>query len=153
MRNHAKTESSAEVLLKLFYRMLESLRMAVDSGWCDPITRYGSVYIGWYDLQDWGVSGVVSHYNRVSTRPPYSIIATNGGEVAGSVNEFAPAENTSWRFQIQLAFTPLDILRDRLAVFAVDRLGSRSRLKVLGEAQLIYVRKALGDSQHLPGPS
>jgi hypothetical protein len=125
--------------VKLF-RLLSSIRCSWRGGWADPVSRYGAVFRGTYQLGDKNVSGIVAHFRHVSDRPPASIVVFLDDKMIGGTEKFEDC-NRNWRFAVGVDFTPQDILHSRLKVFALDRVGGRSALLADGTAQLAYLKR------------
>ena len=89
--------------------------------------------------------GVVKHQSDVSWREPKSVVLLRYQQEVASTCSFEAAGH-SWRLTIDAdrEFAADDILKERLEVFAVDRLGGRSRLRMEGAMQLGYIREVFG---------
>jgi hypothetical protein len=125
--------------------LLIRIRSALREGWADPGSRYGSLFVGRYVLRGGQVMGTVWHYPRVFGRPPVSIVAERCGEAIGVTSKFMPGDDNVWSFTVHVGydFSPADVLGDQLQVFALDRIGGRSKLQLKGAAQLNYIRATL----------
>jgi hypothetical protein len=121
--------------------VVSRVRTALQNGWADPTVRYGAIYVGWVELNASCVSGVVEHWAIKSNRPPMSVVVLRNGEPIGSTKTFVPW-NKSWRFKIDVEFdfTREDILKERLRIVALDRVGGESVLKINGPTQLRYIK-------------
>jgi hypothetical protein len=124
---------------------LARLRTALRSGWHDPVTHYGAKYEGRLNPKGNLLEGVVRHYLSVSERPPSAVIALRDGREIGRTCLFEQ-DHGFWRFTISVDREVIadDILSDRLAVVAVDRLGAPSKLQLDAGAHLSFVRERFG---------
>jgi hypothetical protein len=125
--------------------MLSRLRSWFSSGAADPTSRYGCEYIGNFEADGTSVTGVVEDRVGHVRVPPISLIVRRDGVEVGSTSEFE-WYGSGWRFAVQIAgpVTSQDILRDRLKIVAVDRVGGESALTMLGAAQMEFLRAAHG---------
>jgi hypothetical protein len=126
---------------------ISRVRFALQNGWADPVVRYGSVFEGYYEVQGSRVEGVIYDASRASKRPPISVILLRSGEPIGSTKSFEPLGDR-WRFEIDVGidFLPDDVLKERLRVIALDRLGGESVMKISGATQLNFIRNAPGST-------
>jgi hypothetical protein len=123
--------------LKLFGRM----RSWLLGGGMDPVGYYGTVFKGTYELHDKRVSGGVADMGDVKRYPPVSILVVRNGNIIGSTTRLEEHAN-GWRFRLEVdpPVTAEDVLADRIAVFASDRRGALSELRIDGAHQLSYIR-------------
>jgi len=123
--------------------VLSRVRSALRDGWADPIVRYGSVFEGWYELHGSLVTGYLAHAAKVSKRPPISLVVLRDGEPIGSTKSFEPSDE-GWRFEVDVGaeFTADDVVKERLHVAALDRVGAQSIIKISGSTQLSYIRRS-----------
>jgi hypothetical protein len=126
--------------------LLARLRAAIRTGAADPVASFGSIFRGTYEPRANSILGGVSRDGNYY--PPTQIIASKDGVVVASTDQLE-THAESWRFNLRLEseITADDILRDRIAVFALDRRGARSALNIDGAAQLSYVREMFSPSQ------
>jgi hypothetical protein len=125
--------------------LLSRIRTAFRDGWHDPATRYGSIYVGRFEIKGSRVVGSLKHQFEISCRPPKAVTLHRDRVEVARTDRFEPYAG-GWSFSIESGsqFTGDDILKDRLEVFGVDRLGGRSKLHLEGAVQLTYVREAYG---------
>jgi hypothetical protein len=125
---------------------LVRVRSAIRSGAADPTAFYGADFRGMYEPRADSILGGVAREGNLY--PPTQVIALRDGAVVASTDQLQVHGN-SWRFALQLGFvvTADDILRERIAVFAVDRRGARSALRIDGTVQLSYVRENFSSGQ------
>ncbi len=125
--------------------MLTRLLRWWGSGAADLVGRYGTKYIGNFEPKGRGIVGYVADLQGINRYPPVSITVFRDGNLVGSTVPIERNPN-GWRFAVELAdaISPNDILRDRIAVIAVDNLGAQSALKMLGAVQLEYLRESEG---------
>jgi hypothetical protein len=111
----------------------------------DRVSRYGAPYVGNFEPHDSGIVGDVADPSGYNRFPPTAIIVLKNGDPIGSTTQIERRSN-GWRFAFELdePIIPEDILRDRISVFAVDNLGARSALTMLGAVQLEYLRSSDG---------
>jgi hypothetical protein len=128
--------------VKAVLNVLSRVRSAFRSGWADPVTGYGGLYAGWFELRASRVIGAVDSAIR-SSRPPTSVVVLKNGEPIGWTETLEPC-NKGWRFEIDVGFdfTRDDVLKERLRIVALDRVGGESVLKISGATQLRYIRSA-----------
>ena len=125
--------------------MLSRLRAWFNSGAADPAARYGCEYVGNFEVEGTSVTGIVGDSRGHARLPPSSLIVRRDGIEVGSTTEFE-RHGDGWRFALNITepVTPHDILRDRLSVVALDRLGQESVLVMLGSVQLEFLRAVHG---------
>jgi hypothetical protein len=126
--------------------LLTRMCKAIREGWHDPATHWGAVYQGIYEIKDSRVIGTVRHVHIASDRPPSSILIERYDTIIGQCSSPERLQD-GWRFEIDVGakFSAEDVLRDRIKVVALDRLGGRSLLQLIGAAQLAYVKEAFGE--------
>jgi hypothetical protein len=124
------------------------LRALIKEGATDPVAYYGTTYQGMYEALGSRIFGTVSDCSGNNRYQPAQVVVTREGEAIGSTDQFDLRAN-GWIFEIEFAspFTTGDILQERLAVFAVDRRGSRSKLMLDGAVQLSYVKELTAPSE------
>jgi hypothetical protein len=112
----------------------------------DPVASYGAIYEGTYEPQNNAIVGSVARANN--RYPPARVILVKEGAIIASTEQFDTYHN-SWRFALDAAIVLSgdDILKDRISVFALDRRGARSQLKIDGAAQLGYIRDKFSPTQ------
>lgn len=120
-----------------------NLRSFLRAGGIDPISFYGATYHGSYEPQESQMVGIVADSSGINKYPPAAVIVLRAGEIAGSTDQFHREGNT-WRFKLTVdePFTPNEVIKESLAVFAVDRRGGRSKLMIEGAVQLSCIREA-----------
>ena len=126
-------------------QLLNRIRTALRGGWHNPITHYGAIFKGTFEIKGSRISGIVGHDGYLSNKPPTAVVVLRDGkEIALTDN--LDIEGTRWRFVIDVGFefTPDDVLKDRIAVFALDWRGNRSPLAIVGAMQLGYIKEAIG---------
>ena len=126
-----------------FLGTLDRLRTLLREGGSSRPTYYGATYHGYYEPQGNFIVGTVADDVGSLANPPAAVVVMRDGEVAVSTNEFR-REGNIWRFRLEVErpFTPDEVMRETLAVFAVDRHGGRSKMAMEGALQLSFIREA-----------
>jgi hypothetical protein len=127
---------------------LDRLRQRLKEGAHDPIARWGVTYQGAYEAVGSRIIGTVADCSGNNRYPPICVVVTRDGDSIGVSNELVPMSN-GWTFEIDCdsPFTPNDILKERLTVCAVDRVGARYNLKVNGAVQLGFVKEVTSPTE------
>jgi hypothetical protein len=130
--------------------LISRIRTALKDGWHESATHFGAVYVGSYGIKGSKVLGSLKHQFEISRRPPKAVILLRDQVEIASTGQFKP-DGGGWTFCIDTDqdFTADDILKERLEVYGVDRLGGRSKLRVEGAMQLTYIRAAYGTPSEL----
>lgn len=125
--------------------LIARIRSAFRDGWHDPATRYGAIYVGRFEVKGSKAVGSIKHQFEISHRPPKAVALFRDRIEIARTDQFEPYAG-GWTFVIESGsqFTRDDILKDRLEVFGLDRLGGRSKLHFEGAVQLSYIREAFG---------
>ncbi len=129
------------------FGLLDQIRSALSDGRMDPVNRHGATYQGGFELKGSRVIGAVAHSSGAYRRPPMSVIVMRERQLLGSTRHYEERHN-QYHFSIDVGteLTSDDILHDRVAVFALDRVGARYALKISGAMQLSYIREVFGQA-------
>jgi hypothetical protein len=124
--------------------MLSRIGASFRSGTIDPGNYWGSNYKGTYEPGGSRLSGFVTDQGQDKRFPPASILVTRDGVPYGSTHEFERS-GEGWRFAFEVSapFAAVDVVHDRIRVYAVDHRGGRSELLIEGAIQLSYVQELL----------
>lgn len=124
------------------FDVVRRVRVLMKEGAADMYNHFGTTFQGVYEPTGRRIIGTVTDCSGVSRYTPTSIIVIRDDALIGSTDQFIPRSN-GWTFELvfDAPFTTDDILKDRLQVFALDRLGSRNKLKLDGAVQLSFVKE------------
>ena len=133
--------------------LVERIRSALRDGWADPARRYGAIFVGKYRATGnriWGTVGDPRTDIYMSKHPPSSMETALDGATVGRTTRFEQ-DGKKWRFEMSVGceVTSNVLLEDRLRVYAVDRLGGRSALRLEGADELAHIRKIFGARSEL----
>jgi hypothetical protein len=103
---------------------------------------YGTRYEGRYWAEEARIVGLVASVRGDFRRPPVSVSATCDDRTIATTRDIE-VRGESWGFSLELGAPPdpRDILEDRIKVFAVDKLGTTSALRIDGTAQISHIRE------------
>lgn len=108
----------------------------------NPWNQYGCIYVGRYSPGREKIDGYVEPDGKpIGSVPPKVVVVFRDAQPIGTTEEFEP-HSKGWWYRVILAspLDPRDVLQDRIKVFALDNLGSRSALRAEGGPQLAFIK-------------